>query len=184
LGLFLHSHYRKFISHAPTLTRINAFRHEPYNSRLGDSRCINVSCFPSSLQYSYYVLDVGASFKPVGMISPLSDIVYFIESIFTLHHLPLHEKRHRFPYALTLDPYIQKFVSPIRFGLFSPYLVFQPRGISVGVPSQGVALAFVLPNPSGFTPHNSVYYDACRSFGEMVSGNMAPSFPSSIVKLR
>jgi hypothetical protein len=120
----------------------------------------------------------------MSLIPPLFGIVYFIDKIFTLHHSSLRKKRHRFPYVVTLDPYLRKFVSSFLYELFSPYLVFQPRGISVGIPSPRVALAFVLPNPPGFTPHNSVYYDACRSFGEMVSGNMAPSFPSSIVKLR
>jgi hypothetical protein len=101
--------------------------------------------------------------------------------LYTTH--PFVWKGHRFPYVVTLDPYLQKFVSPILFEPFSPYLVFQPHGISVGIPSQRVAIAFVLPTPPGFIPHNSVHYDACRSIGEMVSGNMAPSFPSSIVKL-
>jgi hypothetical protein len=50
--------------------------------------------------------------------------------------------------------------------LFSPYLVFQPHGISVGIPSLKVALAFVLPTPPGFIPH-SLSADACRSIGGM-----------------
>jgi hypothetical protein len=40
---------------------------------------------------------------------------------------------HKFPYALTLDLYIRMFVSSIH-ETFSPYSVFQPRCISVGVP--------------------------------------------------
>ncbi|MBP1996695.1 hypothetical protein J2Z66_008343 [Paenibacillus eucommiae] len=35
LGLFLHSHYGRFISRAPALTRMNAFRLLPYSNRFG-----------------------------------------------------------------------------------------------------------------------------------------------------
>jgi hypothetical protein len=69
---------------------------------------------------------------------------------------------------------------------FSPYPVFQPRDISVGIPfffSKWLQPSFCRIYLY-FTPHDPVSHDARRSIGGMVSGYMVPSFPSSVVKLR
>jgi hypothetical protein len=68
---------------------------------------------------------------------------------------------------------------------FSPYSVFQPRDISVGIPvSIRMAPAFVLSNLPELHTSCSVKHDACRSIGGMVLGYMVPSFPSLVVKLK
>jgi hypothetical protein len=64
---------------------------------------------------------------------PSFGIAYFRGTIFTLRHSPHHLMVHIFLYVLTIDPYIRLFVSSF-CGTFSPYPVFQPRGISVGIP--------------------------------------------------
>ena len=116
---------------------------------------------------------------------PLFGIAYFRGQIFTLRHSPHRLMVHMFPYVLTLDP-VHSVVRQFLYArTFSPYPVFQPRGISVGIP---FPVEWLQPSFCRiylyFTPHDLSSHDACRSIGGMVSGNMVPSFPSSVVKLR
>src|SRR5699024_12767089 len=50
--------------------------------------------------------------------------------------------------------------------------------------SEGMASAFVLPNLPVLQTLWPVSHNACRSVDGMVSGNMVPSFPSFVIKLK
>jgi hypothetical protein len=115
---------------------------------------------------------------------PWFGIAYFIEENFTLRHSPHRLMVHTFPYALTLDLYIRKFVISLLCENSHHIQFFSRATYPLAYLSIKMASAFVLSNlPELHTPC-SVKHDARRSIGGMVSGYMVPSFPSLDVKLR
>lgn len=82
---------------------------------------------------------------------------------------------HMFPYGLTLDPYIQLFVSPFRGTILTISSFSAARPIRWHTFSVGMATASVQPNLPGFAPHNLPVMEARRNVGGMVSENMVSS---------
>jgi hypothetical protein len=130
-------------------------------------------------------LNLGASSKPVRSMPPLFGIAYFIEKNFYFTPLTPSCDGTYVSACSNFRPVHSEVRQFASVRAFSPYPVFQPRDISVGIPFLfKMALAFVLSNLPVLHTSCSVKHDARRSIGGMVSGYMVPSFPSSVVKLR
>lgn len=119
----------------------------------------------------------------MSWIPPSFGIASFRGGSFTPHHSHHRKMTHKFPYVCKFRPLpseVRQFLSQRTILILSSFSAVR----HIRRHTLFMASAFVLPNLPVLHTLRPVRLNACRSVDGMVSGNMDPSFPSSVVQLK
>ncbi len=119
----------------------------------------------------------------MSSIPPSFGIAYFRGGSFTPHHSRHRKMTRKFPYAYKFRPLhseVRQFLSHRTILILSSFSAVR----HIRWHTLDMASAFVLPNLPVLHTLRPARLNACRSVDGMVSGNMDPSFPSSVVQLK